>query len=146
MNTYYFAYGSNMSSLRLKKRISSVQVIDTAVLHGYSLKWNKYGKDGTGKCNIENNETQYVLGVVYQIHHKDLLQLDNYEVGYQRISTSVDSIAMNNNYSVITYISQRTRFNIYPLKWYKDHVLRGAIEHKLPNDYIKLLQDIKSID
>ena len=146
MNIYYFAYGSNMSSVRLKKRISSVQVIDTAVLNGYSLKWNKYGKDGSAKCNIENHETQYVLGVVYQIRNEDILQLDNYEVGYDRMSISVNSIVMNNEYSVITYISQKTRFDIYPFKWYKNHVLIGAIEHKLPNDYIKLLRDTKSIN
>jgi len=31
-----------------------------------------------------------------------------------------------------------------PYHWYKSHVLRGAIEHQLPADYISLIEATRS--
>ena len=36
----YFAYGSNMSSMRLKKRVESAEVISTGILEKYKLKFH----------------------------------------------------------------------------------------------------------
>ena len=47
----YFAYGSNMSSRRLKNRVESANVISTGILEKYKLKFHKISEDGSGKCD-----------------------------------------------------------------------------------------------
>jgi len=37
----------------------------------------------------------------------------------------------------ITYFATDIEKSVIPYHWYKQHVLRGALEHNLPRDYIK---------
>jgi hypothetical protein len=45
---YYFAYGSNMSPARLKKRAPSSLAIGIAQLAKHALHFHKRSKDGVG--------------------------------------------------------------------------------------------------
>ena len=65
----YFAYGSNMSSERLRARTPSATSLGRARLPGYTLRWHKLGRDGSGKCDIEpsNAPRAAVWGVLYEI-------------------------------------------------------------------------------
>ena len=48
----YFAYGSNMFTYRLEKRIGKVKVIGVAKLEQYIFEYSKESKDGSLKANI----------------------------------------------------------------------------------------------
>jgi len=77
----YFAYGSNMSSRRLKNRVESANVISTGILEKYKLKFHKISEDGSGKCDayFTNVLNDKINGVIYSIHEKDLDKLDDCE-------------------------------------------------------------------
>ncbi|RMD60293.1 MAG: gamma-glutamylcyclotransferase, partial [Planctomycetota bacterium] len=47
----YFAYGSNMSTPRLRRRVSRAVPVATARLPGCRLAFHKLGADGSGKCD-----------------------------------------------------------------------------------------------
>lgn len=66
---YYFAYGSNMSSVRLKERAPSSRAVGVAQLPEYVLKFHKRSKDGSGKCNalFTGVATDVVFGVVFEM-------------------------------------------------------------------------------
>ena len=63
----YFAYGSNMSSLRLRERIPSARSLGAARLAGWRLAPNKRGRDGSGKANLVVDANSVVWGVLYQL-------------------------------------------------------------------------------
>lgn len=48
----YFAYGSNMSFKRLKKRVKSAKPKGRGVLRCHRLEFHKVSKDRSGKCDI----------------------------------------------------------------------------------------------
>ena len=84
MNTFlYFAYGSNMSERRLRKRVSSAKVVGTGVLKNYCLTFHKPSKDGSGKCAIECCKSDEVYGVLFEIDKYQKCCLDKVEVGYK---------------------------------------------------------------
>lgn len=67
----YFAYGSNMSERRLKKRVCSAKVIGTGILDNHCLTFHKLSrKDGSGKCTIEYSESDKVYGVLFKVNKK----------------------------------------------------------------------------
>jgi hypothetical protein len=47
----YFAYGSNMSTARLRQRMPSCKPLGTAVLSEHKLRFHKRSTDQSGKCN-----------------------------------------------------------------------------------------------
>ena len=51
MTFYYFAYGSNLLTCRLRQRTPSARVVDRAILRQHELRWHKAATDGSGKCD-----------------------------------------------------------------------------------------------
>ncbi len=47
----YLAYGSNMSTARLRKRMPSCKPLGIATLPGHALRFHKRSMDKSGKCN-----------------------------------------------------------------------------------------------
>ncbi|MGD2053545.1 MAG: gamma-glutamylcyclotransferase [Gammaproteobacteria bacterium] len=145
----YFAYGSNMSSLRLKARVPSSSVISTAVLHKHSLAFHKESFDGSSKCHIEYTQLQedIVHGVVYRIALSEKPYLDEIEGlgnGYEEKQVPV---IMPSGDIVIAYTYYATHINtlLEPYHWYKEHVIRGALEHGLPGHYIDRIESVISV-
>ena len=155
MSTFlYFAYGSNMSERRLRDRVSSAKVIGTGVLHNYCLTFHKYSKkDGSGKCTIEPCKSGRVYGVLFEIKKKQEKCLDKVEGargngGYKKVTFKIEMCdATGSKYKdVKTYIANKDYINrtLRPYTWYKQHVLVGAIENKLPSSYIDYLMGIEA--
>lgn len=65
----YFAYGSNMSTPRLRYRVASCRLSFIARLLNYKLCFHKRSTDGSAKCNAFRTATpaDTVIGVVYEI-------------------------------------------------------------------------------
>ncbi|KZN68579.1 gamma-glutamylcyclotransferase family protein [Pseudoalteromonas luteoviolacea] len=141
MNTmihYYFAYGSNLSSKRLFKRLPHAQCLGVAELKGHELTFNMLSKDGSAKCDITRTEAEFsrVLGVIYTLSSEELSTLDLIEgTRYNRVSKLVRLV----NGEVLEahcYIANTFHTDRLPFSWYKQHVLNGAREHCFPSSYI----------
>jgi hypothetical protein len=65
----YFAYGSNMSTPRLRYRVPGCRFAFVARLPNYKLCFHKRSKDGSAKCNAFRTAepTDVVIGAVYEI-------------------------------------------------------------------------------
>jgi gamma-glutamylcyclotransferase len=145
--TYYFAYGSNMAIERLKKRVSSAELLSTATLPEHRLKFHKPSKkDGSGKCDaaFSGNSEDRVLGALYLIQTSQLSELDNFEgrgYGYDRKTVLVHT-ASDKFFSAETYVATKFDSSLRPLDWYKEHVLRGARAIELPSSYIESIEAV----
>lgn len=85
----YFTYGSNMLDARLQARCPSARAIGAARLRGWTLRFDKRSKDGSGKATIEasTDPDAMVHGVLYEIEEHELDDLDRFEghgKGYDR--------------------------------------------------------------
>jgi gamma-glutamylcyclotransferase len=144
----YFAYGSNMSSMRLKARVPSAAVIGTGVLRGHRLVFHKVSNDGSGKCDVTESESDDVMGVLYEINEIEKLALDRVEGlnhGYDEKAVNVQ-LASGEVVSAVTYFATNTDPGLRPYTWYKRHVLEGAREAKLPSDYTSEIEKISAIE
>ena len=73
--TYYFAYGSNLHHLQMKKRCPNCTFIKKIVLHNYNLTFrSKYGV-----ADIEKKRGKKVHGALYIISKFAEKRLDVYE-------------------------------------------------------------------
>ena len=157
MNTFiYFAYGSNMSERRLRKRVPSAKVIGTGILNNHCLTFHKGSTGESGKCTIEWSESDKVYGVLFKINKDEECKLDKAEgkvkddckKGYKKITVKIEiwdsKCSKNAGGAPIfakTYQATPVSINrkLKPYSWYKQHVLVGAIEQKLPPCYIDYL-------
>jgi hypothetical protein len=89
----YFAYGSNLHPVRLADRIGPAGLLGTATLPATRLAFNKLGRDGSGKGNLQLGQSDHqVCGAVYGMSPGQMEQLDRFEsrgAGYERHSLSV---------------------------------------------------------
>ena len=133
----YFAYGSNMSSRRLRERLSSAKALGMARLDGYAWCCNKLGKDGSGKANLMTQNGAQVFGVLYEIKSKQWKQLDRLELGYQRIEVELEFEGQPR--TAWSYQSKLITANP-PTPEYLSFIIDGLIEHKLPMAYVSELR------
>jgi gamma-glutamylcyclotransferase len=145
----YFAYGSNMCSSRLRARVPSAVHDQNAALYNFALKFHKRSSDGSAKCDAfhTGNQADKVYGVVFEIDDSEKTDLDEYEGrgrGYDQITirAHTDSGVME----MFTYVAAENAIDdsLEPYSWYRDFVLAGAIEHALPDFYVRRIRDVKT--
>ena len=143
MKVKVFAYGSNMCTQRMRGRISSAEPLGSAKLPNRRLVCNKKSDDCSGKANLVDSDGNTVWGVLYEIDSTQLKKLDDCEKGYKNICLDVltehDLVV-----SAHVYISCKLTADPRPYNWYKELMVKGAIEHQLPPYYIELLKQIES--
>jgi len=150
MKISYFAFGSNLSSQRLLERIPRASKHCVATLPGHRLCWHKKGQDRSGKCDIAvtDDPQDLVYGVVYSMTRDDRFELDVYEgagIGYERRQTRVTALH-GEKIEAFTYYALEIDHSRQPYHWYKEHVVRGALEHEFPAHYIEHIESTPSID
>lgn len=146
----YFAYGSNMSTPRLQSRIGTVRRVAVARLAAHSLRFHKRGRDGTAKCDAcyTGQTADTVHGVVFAIPAHMKPQLDAFEglgSGYALKHVTV-AAADGTGYRAFTYCATDINPQLRPYLWYREHVLRGALEHGLPPEYVEALRRVATLD
>ena len=150
MTINYFAYGSNLSSFRLLQRLPEAEVSGIATLEAHQLCWRKNGTDDSGKCDMAHtgNQGDVVYGVVYRMTLPEQEKLDEMAsagFGYERRNISIYRIS-GEKIDAFTYFALDIDHNKQPYHWYKEHVLRGAIEHEFPEDYVERIRATIAIE
>ncbi len=145
---HYFAYGSNMLTVRLRERVASAKPVGRASLRCHLLHFNKKGIDGSGKCDAfaTGQERDIIWGVLFDISTEEKHQLDEIEglgSGYEIKRVNVE-LGSGNIQSAFTYYATATNSNLLPFEWYKAFVIAGAIEHRLPREYVNRLKRIRT--
>lgn len=146
----YFAYGSNMSSRRLKARLPSSRILGTGELAGHRLAFHKFSHvDLSAKCDAcpSDHPDDRVIGVLYHIHVDEKALLDRIEGvgnGYDEKRVNIRNGA--GHIEAFMYAATRIDPTVRPYHWYKAHVVRGAREHGLPESYLEFLNSFESID
>lgn len=143
---YYFAYGSNMCTPRLARRVPTVKPVGPAWLSGHCLRWNLIGGDGSAKCNVVLTEQpqDVVHGVLFELDATRLDQLHAAEgPAYEFLELEVG----HEQGSVIAAIyrgwPELLETGAVPMDWYRDFVLAGAREHGLPADWVDWLASVQ---
>lgn len=147
--TLFFAYGSNMLTRRMKSRCPSASFHGITELKERVLRWHKLSQDGSGKCDAFAtwNPDDSIWGIVYEIDDVDLPGLDRaegYGSGYDRelVALKIDKPESP------TYLYYATKVDdtLKPYSWYKDIVLAGAREHRLPDAYISQIESVEALE
>lgn len=142
---YYFAYGSNMDICQTKCRVGNFKIIGKAILNGYSLRFNKTSKDGSGKANIVVDRNSKVEGVVFEFTESQLETMDCIEKGYNRskpINVLTDGISIE----VVTYIADSRNIdnNLLPTKDYLRIIKDAAKMIELSDSYQEHLKSFQT--
>lgn len=142
----YFAYGSNMSTLRLRERVPSARPLGTAWVDGWKLLFGKRSVDGSAKCTLSGSAVGRVHGVLFEIEPRHKPALDKAEgPGYSELEVSAAR-----NGSVLrpfSYVVKEEWFEdaLRPYTWYLDLVVEGAREHGLPEEYVGQILAIEGV-
>ncbi len=143
----YFAYGSNMFFPRLKQRARSALFLGTAHLSGYSLKWHKRSKDGSGKCSLAPAEHGTVHGALFAIPTLEEQSLAGAEgPGYQKITVQVETDAERLPAETFVAKPEHVDESLRPYTWYRDLVIAGAVQAELPAEYVLSLKQVQADD
>lgn len=144
----YFAYGSNMSTVRLRGRTPSACALGIGRLTHHALCWHKIGRDGSGKCDAAPADADDVVwGVLFAVPWSEKPALDAAEgLGTGYFEKEVRVVTGDGECRALTYQAnpERTDPGLRPREWYKDYVVSGAREHGLPADYIRQLERIET--
>ena len=137
----YFAYGSNMSSARLRARIPDAQSIGRAHWPGMRLAFNKVGVDGSGKANLIADPGSVAWGVLFKIPDDAWANLDAFEPGYTRSTCSLVSDDHRSTEAEV-YLANGPFVETAPHDWYREHLRIGALEHALPSDIVRFIEQL----
>ena len=138
---YYFAYGSNLHRLQMKRRCPNCRFIKKIILHNYNLTFrSKYGA-----ADIEKKEGKKVYGALYLISKKAEKRLDVYEE-YPTLYKKM--FFKYGNKKVMTYIMAKKTKLVPPTTKYLNVIKQGYKDCKLSikslNDSLSQLKHIPS--
>ena len=147
-NILHFAYGGNMDSNRLHKRIGNVSSPQRAYLSGYRFEFNKLSfhlKTVYGNLMLDLDST--VWGVLMEISQSQLDQLDVHEGvenGHYRQEKLIVITDDGVEHEAITYVAEDkwVKEGMNPNETYLDYVINGANEFQLPLEYVERIQNI----
>ncbi|RTL58738.1 MAG: gamma-glutamylcyclotransferase [Sphingobacteriales bacterium] len=136
----YFAYGSNMFTYRLEKRVGKVEILGVCKLPKHSLLFNKVSADGSLKANITPNDNDDVYGILFKINPNKKEELDKAEglgKGYVINEVEVEQFQSKKKEKAFTYVADKidNSNTNKPYDWYLQLITIGAEEHKLPEEY-----------
>ena len=146
----YFAYGSNMSLLRLQERVPSAKRLEIVTLRNHQLRFNMGADDGSGKCDSfqTNNSKDIVIGALFEINKNEKYILDTAEslgYGYDEKLVFVENYS-GEVFEALIYCAIKIDSLSKPYSWYINHVIIGAKETKVPTEYLAVIESIECID
>ena len=143
METWYFAYDSNLKRHMLKERIGEWKEEQRAILKGFTLSFAKGNRNHqTGYANIKECLGSEVEGAVYLISEDQFKKLDYYEgaalgVYRRRVVGVVTEFKL---ICVTTYEMNKEVCSLRPSADYLTLVLDGLREHGYAESTIKKVE------
>lgn len=138
---FYFAYGSNLLSSRLRFRIGNFIPRGRYILENYELVFNCFGY-----ANIISSPGNSVEGYLYEVNSDQISELNKYEALYNAEYFDIDD-----NTIAVVYIAKenavkdslfyRSRANTE----YLQIILEGCREKGLQATYNKVLNHLNNI-
>jgi hypothetical protein len=106
--------------------------------------------DGSAKCDAyeTGDDAHCIIGVVFDLTESEKPILDTYEGlghGYDKKIIEVETDS-GHIIEATTYYALLIDPTLKPYHWYKQHVLRGAMEHNFPGEYTKRILGINSLE
>jgi len=146
----YFAYGSNMSLLRLQQRVPSAKRLEIVTLNGHQLRFHMSGNDDSGKCDsFETHHSEdIVIGALFEINANEKDALDKAEGlgdGYGEKFVFVKSLS-GEKFEALTYYALKINESSIPYSWYLNHVIIGAKETEVPTEYLAIIESVQCIE
>ena len=149
----YFAYGSNLFTRRLQERTPSAAVIAVGRLREYVLRFHKVSKRNglpeSAKCDAwaTGDPTESIWGAVYEIAAGEISKLNSAEGlghGYDKkdVQVECEGGAVIDAFTYYVADGQYIDSALKPFAWYKEYVVKGAIEHNLPSEYVDGIRDV----
>ncbi|MEO0457653.1 MAG: gamma-glutamylcyclotransferase family protein [Cyanobacteria bacterium P01_A01_bin.114] len=136
---YYFAYGSCMCPVDLKRSLQEnthLYVIGPAVLHGYRLGFYRRSRlRQCGVLDIVRDRTALVHGVLYALPQRLSSLLDAREEGYDHELVTVECQGKHYAQTRTYVVNEKLSKEMAPNDWYFNVVLRGALTCGLPEPY-----------
>ena len=121
---YYFAYGSNLHHLQMKRRCPNCRFIKKIILHNYTMTFrSKYGA-----ADIQKKKGGKVYGALYYISRFAEKRLDVYEE-YPTLYKKM--FFRYNNKKVMTYIMPKKTKLVPPTTRYLNVIKRGYKDCKI---------------
>ena len=121
---YYFAYGSNLHHLQMKRRCPNCRFIKKIILHNYHLTFrSKYGA-----ADIEKKMGKKVYGALYIISRQAEKRLDIYEE-YPTLYKKM--FFRHGNKKVMTYIMVKKTRLVPPTSRYLNVIKQGYKDCRL---------------
>ncbi|MBZ0159752.1 gamma-glutamylcyclotransferase family protein [Candidatus Methylomirabilis sp.] len=144
----YFAYGSNMERVLLKRLCPKGKFVAAAVLSDYALTFCGNSPIwGGGTANILERPGRQVEGVVWEIGEAERKALDEYE-GFPDLYLRQEVQVRTHSGKIIAafaYIMGNPGRETPPSKRYKQLLINGAEEHGLSDEYIDVLESIRPL-
>ena len=139
--THVFAYGSNLHLRRMRSRVPSADIVAVGYVSGRQLLFHKRSVDGSAKADAfySGDPVHRVWGVVYRMDAAGKRVLDQFEqlgVGYDQQQVDVDVDGSPVPAWIYTACPAAIDRSLRPYRWYRDFVLYGAFQHRLPFCYI----------
>ena len=126
----YFAYGSNLHHLQMKRRCKDSIFLKKINLKNFKLTFrSKYRA-----ADIEHKKNSIVPGGLFEISKSDEKKLDIYEdfpILYKKIYFNYD------NEKIMAYSMVKKSLFIYPSKRYLDVIKQGYKDCKLDIKYLE---------
>ncbi|MFE4105403.1 gamma-glutamylcyclotransferase [Almyronema epifaneia] len=136
---YYFAYGSCMCPVDLKRSLAEkthAYVIGPATLKGHRLGFYRRSRlRNCGVLDITPDPHSTVQGVLYRLPWRLSDRLDEREEGYTQTFVTVDCNARQYAATRTYTVLEKLTYEIAPNDWYFNVVLRGALTCGLPEQY-----------
>lgn len=144
----YFAYGHNLDPDNLSRRGVSFSRVCTGKIRDLRLVFHKPGEDGTGRADVQDHRGSQVEGVIYEVPEASLANLEIYEGvdkgHYRRQLMKVQT--SKGELECVVYRAAKFKSGLKPSRAYLDQLVRGALIHKLSEDYQIFLKSFATAD
>ena len=144
----HFEYGSNMDSARLFNRVGEVKSPLRACLKKFRFEFNKLAWNGkTVYGNIVDDDKSVVWGVLMSLNRQQLDELDDNEAVHLGHYRHKDVIVVTDDdvkHPAMTYVAEDewVKDGLKPTETYRNYVINGAEDFKLPHDYVERIRKL----
>lgn len=154
---WYFAYGADMSSSRLMRRLGwnkrdakaawSDEKPAVATLPGYRLVFGSPSNTNPheGRATIISDPTASVEGVAYPLPTDCLRYLDRSNAAYDRVRLPI-TLGDQEEFVAVYLSRTNTATPLLPTRHYLDTLVAGAQEHGLSDAYIEGLKAMPAME